>query len=168
MRYLAVATTAVMLAGMGVSNTLNAKGLVPLSSISSATALAAASAAKESCSKMGFHVSVTVVDAAGNVLATLRDDGAGPHTAIASHRKAYTALTTRMPTSQMVKIVGASPEAFGLRQIEGLLILSGGLPIKAGDSVVGAIGVSGAPGPESDEKCGSAGIASIADALDGK
>ena len=113
-------------------------------------------------------ISVTVVDAAGVVLATLRDDGAAPHTVAASQRKAYTALSTRMPTSQMAKIVSANPDAFGLRQIDGLLILSGGLPIKAGESVVGAIGVSGAPGSEFDEKCGGAGLASIAEGLDAK
>ena len=168
MRVLATVSAALIVAGAGYSDALEAKGVNQIASLSSTAALAAASAAKDACSKMGFHVSVTVVDAAGVVLATLRDDGAAPHTVAASQRKAYTALSTRMPTSQMAKIVSANPDAFGLRQIDGLLILSGGLPIKAGESVVGAIGVSGAPGSEFDEKCGGAGLASIAEGLDAK
>ncbi len=145
-----------------------AAGLTQLPSLSSALAIEAASAAKEACLKSGFRVSVTVVDAAGVVLATLREDGAAPHTVSTSQHKAYTALSSRMPTSQAVKILLANPDAFGMRQIDGFLLLSGGVPIKAGDSIVGAIGVSGGPGADSDEKCAAAGIGSIVAHLDAK
>ena len=168
MKLVPIVSSVLVVGGLGASHALDAKGLNQIASVPGAAALTAASAAKDACSKMGFHVSVTVVDAAGVVLATIRDDGAAPHTVAASQHKAYTALTTRMPTSQMAKILVANPDAFGMRQIDGLLILSGGLPIKVGDTVVGAVGVSGAPGSENDEKCGGAGLAAIADVLDGK
>ena len=145
-----------------------AAGLAQLPTLSASLALEAASTAKEACLKTGFHVSVTVVDAAGVVLVTLRDDGAAPHTVSTSQRKAYTALSSRMPTSQAVKILMANPDAFGMRQIDGFLLLSGGVPIKVGDAVVGAIGVSGGPGADSDEKCAAAGIGSIVARLDAK
>ncbi len=173
MEYLDARTLSLMLA-TGVILTVGsvtpaaAAGLAEVRSISSGLALEAASAAKEACLKTGFRVSVTVVDAAGVVLATVRDDGAAPHTVSTSQRKAYTALSSRMPTSQAVKILLANPDAFGMRQIDGFLILSGGLPIKAGDAVVGAIGVSGSPGADTDEKCAATGIATIATRLDAK
>ncbi len=140
-------------------------GLASVPTLSSALALQAASAALESCSKAGFQVSVTVVDASGVVLTTLRGDGAAPHTVSTSLRKAYTSSSSHLPTSQLVKIVVGTPDAAGLRDIEGFLLLSGGLPIRAGKDVVGAIGVSGSPGPDSDEKCGTAGIAAISASL---
>ncbi len=134
-------------------------------SISSALATEAARVAKDACLKMGFRISVTVVDASGIVLATLREDGAAPHTVLASQRKAYTALSARKPTAELVKTVTSAPDAVGLRQIDGFLLLSGGNPIKAGDAVIGAIGVSGAPGPDMDDKCGLAALESIAGKL---
>jgi uncharacterized protein GlcG (DUF336 family) len=48
-------------------------------------------------------VSVTVVDAAGRVKASLRDDGAAPHTAEHSMRKAYTALSYKTPSAEYGK-----------------------------------------------------------------
>ena len=143
----------------------SANALIMVPTLSSLRAVQAASAARVACATMGFRVSVSVVDAAGILLTTIRDDGAAPHTVVASQRKAYTALTTRKPTSEMVKILSANADSFGLRQIDGVLFLSGGIPLKVADSVVGAIGVSGAPGPDGDEKCGAAGIAAIADGL---
>ena len=146
----------------------NAAGVNQMATLSSGLAIDAALAAKEACLKTGFRVSVTVVDAAGVVLVTLREDGAAPHTVSTSERKAYTALSSRMPTSQTVKILIANPDAFGMRQIDGFLLLNGGVPIKFGDNVVGAIGVSGGPGADSDEKCALAGISSITARLDSK
>ena len=171
--HIKVSITALALAAAGSAFSIaplitEAGGLAQIPSITSALALEAASAAKDNCLKTGFRVSVTVVDAAGVVLATVRDDGAAPHTVSTSQRKAFTALSSRMPTSQMVKILLANPDAFGMRQIDGFLLLSGGVPIKVGDNVVGAIGVSGGPGADSDEKCAAAGIGSIAARLEGK
>lgn len=160
----AIAATIVVAAGHA-SAAPPASGLILVPTLSSVRAVQAASSARDACEKMGFRVSVSVVDAAGILLTTIRDDGAAPHTAMASQRKAYTALTTRKPTNQLVKTLTANPDSWGLRQIDGLLILNGGIPITAAGNVVGAIGVSGAPGPDADDKCGAAGIAAIADAL---
>ncbi len=142
-----------------------AAGVSQLASISSTLALEAATGAEEACLKMGFHVSVTVVDVGGSVLATVREDHAAPHTVSTSQRKAYTALSSRMPTSQLTKLVTANADAFGMREVEGFLVLSGGLPIKLGEGVIGGIGVSGSPGPDNDDKCAAAGLAAIQDKL---
>jgi uncharacterized protein GlcG (DUF336 family) len=133
--------------------------------ISLALARDAAEAALQNCSSKGWKVSVAVVDRAGQLKLQLRGDGAGPHTLDSSRRKAYTAASMREGTSKMLEISQKSPAAATLPMIDGLLLLGGGLPIKVGNEVIGAIGVSGAPGGHLDDECAEAGIARIHDRL---
>jgi len=133
--------------------------------ISLALARDAAEAALQNCSGKGWKVSVAIVDRAGQLKMQLRGDGAGPHTLDSSRRKAYTAASMREGTSKMLEISQKSPAAATLTMIDGLLLLGGGLPIKVGNEVIGAIGVSGAPGGHLDDECAEAGIARINDRL---
>jgi len=98
-------------------------------------------------------VTATVVDRAGGVRAMQRADNAGPHTVQASERKAYTSASAKAPTRVMLENVQKNPGAATLTDIPGFLVLAGGLPIKAGNEVIGAIGVGGAPGGHLDEQC---------------
>ena len=116
--------------------------------------------ALETCRNNGFHVSVTVLDRAGQVRVALRDDNARPHTMENSQRKAYTARTFRIPSGEFVKRVKENP-TIGAVHLSGIIAAQGALPIKAGDEVIGAVGVSGAPGGEKDEACAKAGIAKV-------
>ena len=118
----------------------------------------------EQCSKDGYKVSVVIVDKAGNVAASLRGDGTNPHTMEFGRLKAYTART-RGQTSLEFKNLTDKPEGAFLKQIPNVVAVGGGVPIKAGNEVIGAVGVSGAPGGEKDEACALAGIAKVADAL---
>ena len=133
--------------------------------ISLALARDAAEAALQYCTGKGWKVSVTVVDRAGHLKMQLRADGAGPHTLDSSRRKAYTAASMREGTSKMLEISQKTPAAATLPMIDGLLLLGGGLPIKTGDEVIGAIGIGGAPGGHLDDECAEAGIARIRDRL---
>jgi uncharacterized protein GlcG (DUF336 family) len=117
------------------------------------------------CRADGYHVSVTVLDRDGLVKAAFRDDGAGPHTIVTSRRKAFTSVTFRQPSADWAKRVLTDPAVAGLKDTEGTIALGGGVPIKAGNEVIGAIGVSGAPGGEKDEACANAGIQKVADKL---
>ena len=54
----------------------------------------------------------------------------------------------------------------GIRQLPHVAAFGGGLPIDAGGSTLGGIGVSGAPGGEADAACAQAGIAAIRDAIE--
>ena len=132
-------------------------------SLDLAQAIAAAALAK--CRADGYHVSVTVLDRDGLVKAAFRDDGSGPHTIVTSRRKAFTSVTFRQPSADWAKRVLTEPAIAGLKDTEGTIALGGGVPIKAGDEVIGAIGVSGAPGAEKDEACANAGIQKLADRL---
>ena len=131
-----------------------------------AMAADAVQAAVAACAKQGQRVSAAVVDQGGNLRALLRGDGAGPHTVDSSSRKAYTANTLRTSTLDLTKKAAGSPELTDLRRMnEHILFLGGGLPIKAGDEVIGAIGVGGTPSEEMDEGCARSGLERIQDRL---
>jgi uncharacterized protein GlcG (DUF336 family) len=140
-----------------------AQGLVVQKNIPLATAQLIASAAMEKCRELGFRVSVTVVDRAGLPIVMLRGDGAGLHTPEGSDRKAYTARTFGQPSADFVKRMLGDPASSGSKEYTRVLALPGGLPIKVGDDVIGAVGVSGSPGR--DDECSKAGIDKVADQL---
>jgi uncharacterized protein GlcG (DUF336 family) len=146
-----------------VSVPASAQGIVTQKNISLALAQAIANAALAQCESMGFKVSVTVVDRAGLPLVMLRGDGSGLHTPEGSDRKAYTARTFSQPSAAFAQRLLYDPASVGSRQYTRVLALSGGLPIKVGDEVVGAVGVSGSPGK--DDICSQAGIDKVADQL---
>jgi len=139
---------------------------VPLveKNVSMAMSLAIIQGAIEQCTKDGYKVSVTIVDKSGNVAAQLRGDGTGPHTMEFSRMKAYTSRTRNQTSLQTMKMMEDPANAF-IRQIPNVVGVGGGVPIHAGNEVIGAVGVSGAPGGEKDEVCANAGIAKVADAL---
>ncbi|MFZ1003659.1 MAG: heme-binding protein [Pseudolabrys sp.] len=155
------------LAGLALTTTLStavaAQGLVTQKNISLAMAPTIAQAAVAQCESMGFKVSVTVVDHAGLPIVMSRGDGAGLHTPEGAERKAYTARTFSQPSADFVKRLTERPETVGSRQYTRVLALAGGLPIKAGSEVVGAVGVSGSPGK--DDVGSQAGIDKVADQL---
>ena len=128
-----------------------------------AMAQAIADGAMEKCKSMGFKVSVAVIDRDGLPIVTLRGDGAGLHTPEGADRKAYTARTFSQPSAAFTKRMLDDPNSVGSRQYTRVLALAGGLPIKVGDDVVGAVGVSGSPG--NDDVCSQAGIDKVADQL---
>lgn len=117
-----------------------------------------AGATIERCRRDGYRVSVTVVDRAGQIKVIMREDGTGPHTIETSRKKAYTALTFRVSTVQFGENVVLNP---GLLQIDDVITLGGGLPIRSQNEVIGAVGVGGAPGGNLDEACARAGIERI-------
>ncbi|MHC8303640.1 GlcG/HbpS family heme-binding protein [Pseudomonas sp. PB3P13] len=96
---------------------------------------------------------VSVLDRGGHLLVTLRADGIGSHNTAASQRKAYTALSTKTPTRLFAERARSNAEAANLNTLGELLLLGGGVPLFAGDELVGALGVAGSGGAEQDENC---------------
>jgi len=153
-----------LLIGLLVSCTAAAQGLRMDKSVALSAAAEAATAAVRECARAGHAVAAAVVDHAGNLKVLLRADGASPHTVDSSRRKAYTAAALGMSTARASELA-SRPDAVRLGDIRGFLLLGGGIPIKAGSDVVGAIGVGGAPGGAIDENCAAAGLAAIAERL---
>lgn len=146
-----------------LSSPAGAQGIVTQKNITLELAQTIANAAIAQCRTMGYKISVTVVDREGLPLVMLRDDGAGLSTPEGSDRKAYTARAFSQPSADFVKRLQDRPDSVGSRHYSRILALAGGLPIKVGDEIVGAVGVSGTPGKDDD--CSQAGINKVADQL---
>ena len=146
--------------GAAVSAT---EALVTFKVLSPGTALKAARAAMDRCSGEGYQVTVAVVDRFGVEQVVLRDRFAGPHTPSTATRKAWTAVSFRSETTELSKLTQSGGPFSGIRHISMALMVGGGLPIEASGSIVGGIGVSGAPSGELDDDCARAGIAAIED-----
>lgn len=123
------------------------------SNISTVDAQRLAVAAVSACQAKGYNVSASVVDRAGLLKAFSRADNAGPHTIQASQAKAFTAASAKAATLTIMENAQKNPGAANLTDIPGFLLLGGGVPVKAGDTVIGAIGVAGAPGGHLDSQC---------------
>lgn len=130
------------------------------------TALKAAQAAMKACRDGGFQVAVAVVDRSGLAQVMLRDRFAGPHTPKTAVGKAWTAVSFRTNTTNLLDMTQPGKPASGIRELPSVVMLGGGLLIEAGGAIVGGIGVSGAPSGEADDKCAKAGIDGIRDALE--
>ena len=129
-------------------------------------ALKATLAALEDCRKRGYQVAVAVVDRAGVAQSMLRDRFAGPHTVDTAINKGYTAISFRTDTLEFAKQTQPGSPSSGIRAIPNVIAVGGGVLIQAGGSLLGAIGVSGAPGGDADEVCARAGIAAIRDDIE--
>jgi uncharacterized protein GlcG (DUF336 family) len=127
-------------------------------------AVAMAQTAVQTCTAQGNKVSVHVVGRNGEVLVAMRGDGTGPHTMENSMRKAITSRMQRRPSGEFAAAVKDNPTA-GALHLGNVIPAQGALPIKVGDDVIGAIGVSGSPGGDKDEVCAKAGIDKVADQL---
>jgi uncharacterized protein GlcG (DUF336 family) len=129
-------------------------------------ALDAAKAALARCDKDGYTASVAVVDRGGHALAVLRNGLAGPHTVQTAINKATTALSFRTDTGELAASTQANRVNSGIRELPNVVAVGGGMMIRAKGALVGAIGVSGAPGGDADEACAKAGIDAISDAME--
>jgi len=157
-----VCLAGITLAG-AISVPANAQ-LLNQKAIPAAMAITMAQVALDTCKGNGYAVSVSVVGRVGELILQVRGDGTGPHTVENSFRKAYTARTFRSPSVALVKRLKDDPQ-LSLIYLTNVIAAQGALPIQVGEDVIGAIGVSGAPGGEKDEVCAKAAIDKVADQL---
>jgi len=142
------------------------EGLVAYKSLTPELALDLARAALSSCRAHGYQVAVAVVDRFGVTQVMLRDRFAGPHTPSTASGKAWTAASFRTSTTELSAASQPGMAQSGIRNLPGVVVIGGGLTVEAGGSLVGAVGVSGAPGGDADEACARAGIDAIRDRLE--
>lgn len=140
---------------------VNAQATYSVRILTPETALKAAQAALKKCRDSGYQASVAVVDRMGVVQVLLRDRFAGPHTTDLASAKAYTAVSFRTNTTELAEATQPGRPQSGVRSRPGVAAVGGGLMIEAGGSLLGAIGVSGAPGAREDDACAAAGITAI-------
>ena len=150
-----------LLAAMTGAPCLAGAQLVTERTLSLNAAHEAAWAALERCRKDGYNVTVTVLNKAGRTKAVVHDDNAGPHTIENSFRKAYTSITFKADSGAFGKRIGALPPPHAALVLANVTTAEGALLVKSGNDIVGAIGVSGAPGGDKDAACAQAGIDAI-------
>lgn len=142
-----------------------AEGTYQVTMLTPEAALKAAQAALATCRDSGWQAAVAIVDRGGNVQVLLRDRFAGPHTPDTAIGKAWSAVSFRTDTSDLVDLTQAGKPQSGMRHIPGAMVIGGGMRIESEGSIIAGIGVSGAPGGEADDKCAKAGIKAIQDLL---
>lgn len=164
--------TGLLIIPMTLASGAHAQGVITEKNISFGMAKEIADAALEACRKDGSHVTITVLDRNGIVRVSYRDDGSAPHATENSMRKGYSALTFEAPSAVFAKRLIDNPGKVAQVHLNGVIALAGGVPIKVGDEVIGAVGISGSkpgadhkPGGTRDEACAKAGIDKVADRL---
>jgi uncharacterized protein GlcG (DUF336 family) len=161
-RYAAIAALATASSGAFAADpsTYTTRALTP------ETALKAAQAALAKCRADGYQVAVAVVDRSGLLQAVVRDRFAGAHTPETATNKAWTAVSFRTSTTDLVKLTAPGQPAAGIRNLPRVVAVGGGVTIEAGGSILAGIGVSGAPGGDADDACAKAGVKAISDSLE--
>jgi uncharacterized protein GlcG (DUF336 family) len=162
-------TALCLLLAAGAPSAVQGKDLKAVDRVPTVTldaALLAAQAALADCRKRGATVAVAVVDRSGVPLVMLRDPLAGMHTPETAIRKAWTAVSFRGATTDLIGATAPNGPNGGIRHLPNVAMIGGGLMLQAAGSLVGAIGVSGAPGGDMDDDCAKAGIRAISDALE--
>ncbi len=162
---LAMTTVTLMLLAGTPAAADEAKDFQEIRSLSLGLALELAKATLESCRKQDFQVAVAIIDRGGALQVLLRDGFAGPHTPETARRKAWTALSFRTNTSDLIPLTQAGQAASGIRHVDGALVLGGGRLVRSAGRLVGAIGVSGAPGGDRDDFCADAAIEALDERL---
>ena len=166
MRTLRIAAiTLATLAASASVGTVHAQAVRTERNVSLELASQIAASAVASCLASGYNVTAAVVDRAGQLRALHRADNAGPHTIAAAQAKAFTSASARGNTQAMMEGAQKNPAAANLVHIPGFLLLGGGVPLRAGNDVIGAIGVGGAPRGHLDEQCAVAAIEKARDLL---
>lgn len=161
-RHLALALCAFAAGTTAVQGQEESEALISFSIMKPEVAMKLAEATLESCRAQSAQVAVAVVDRFGNLQVLLRDRFAGPHTPETARRKAWTAVSFRSDTLTLGETTKPGSEAYAANFIPEVLMLGGGVPVEAQGSIVGGVGVSGAPGGDIDDACARAGIDAVA------
>lgn len=156
---------ATCLAAVSAAPSVRAEDFTTFRVMAPSLALDMAQAALTACRDRGFQVAVAVVDRFGVTQVVLRDALAGAHTPDTALGKARAAVSFRTPTEELSSITQAGQANSAIRHIPGYIFLGGGVPVDSAGSIVGGIGISGAPGGPEDDACARAGIAAVEDRL---
>src|SRR5436305_12270299 len=149
---------------VGLSAAASADTL-PTHRIPAALAMEAAQEVVAACARQNYHETADVVDADGVSIAVLRGDATGAHTLDSAHFKAYTAASFKADTLALSERAKGEDGLAPLAKLPHLMFFGGGVPIKLGDELIGAVGAAGAPGAKLDDNCARAGIEKIRDRL---
>ncbi|MDO9636692.1 MAG: heme-binding protein [Thiobacillus sp.] len=138
--------------------------ILPVKQIGLELARDIAMASIAACRQDGYNVAAVVLDRAGNLQVAMRDSLAARHTLEIAERKAGMAIMSGSDSGEFrAARADIRPE---LNHINGLIVMDGALPIRAAGSLIGAVGVSGAPGGDKDRACAAAALQKVQERLE--
>jgi uncharacterized protein GlcG (DUF336 family) len=143
---------------------VSARDVISVQRMSMELARDVAQASVEACREQGYQVTAVVVDRSGDVQAVLRDVLAPRFTYQIARDKANAVILSGVKSSDFRH--NRDDIRMEMNHVDGILVLEGGVPIEAAGSLLGAVGVSGAPGGERDEACALKGIEAVQERLD--
>jgi uncharacterized protein GlcG (DUF336 family) len=152
-------------AGSACCNTVSFADTLLTHRIPAALAAEAAMETVGACAKQGYRETAIVVDADGAIIASLRGDGAGVHSLDSALDKAYTAVSFKNDTLALAERAKGEDSIAPLAKLPHVMFFGGGVAVRLGDEVIGAIGAAGAPGAKLDDACAKAGLEKIQDRL---
>lgn len=120
-------------------------------SLNQAGAMELLNQANNVAQQMNRNVTVAVLDASGVTILLAKNDSVGIHNTEASRRKAFTALSTKTSSYQLMHNAALNKDANNLNTLPELLLLGGGVPIWYNHNLIGSIGVSGGGSGENDD-----------------
>ena len=114
-------------------------------------------AARAKADDIGVPMNIAVVDAGNNLTAFSRMDGAWLGSIDIAQSKAYTARAFDMPTRDLAGMAQPGEPLFGIEgSNQSVIIFAGGIPLTDGETVVGAVGVSGGTPDQDHDVCEAA------------
>ena len=165
----AIGAVSALLLAAGLATGARAADIVTTPKLSWRLAAQLATDAVTICEQRGYPVTAAVVDTSGLEQALVKSDRSHPQSVTIAYRKAYTAMVYAplFGMSTTGELIAARPQLANgpLNTVPAILFAAGGVAIRAGNTVVGALGVSGAPGGDKDEACAKAAVAGIAERL---
>src|SRR5690606_40262260 len=119
-------------------------------------------AAEERADEIGQPMNIAVVDAGGNLVAHVRQDGAWIGSVDISINKAWTSRAFDITTKDLGDNSQPTQQFFGIHTTNHgrVTIFAGGVPLSRDGAVVGAVGISGGSG-EQDHSVAEAGAAAF-------
>jgi len=156
-------TTLILVLALAAGSAFAQEGLPTQKILTIDVAQTIAHEAMAQCRANGYKVTVTVVDGANVLKAFLRDDGASMATVEVGRMKANSVMAFGRPSGPPANLAPGAPVPAPV--LPGTINAMGGVPIKVGDQLIGAVSVSGAPGGDKDAACANAALAKVADKL---
>lgn len=101
--------------------------------------------AERQAAALGVPMAVALVDSEGGLLFFSRMDGALPASTELAMSKAYTSAILRMSTGELGRLAGPGETLYGIQHTHNgrIVLFGGGLPLRLGGRVAGAVGISG-------------------------
>ena len=143
---------------------LRAEDVVPSRLLGLELARDIAQGAIDACRKDGYQVAVVVTDRSGDPVVIMRDVFVSKYMVQIAQNKANAVVMANSASGELRTNMARIRDE--LNELDGVLLMEGGLPVRVAGSLIGAVGVSGAPGGDKDEACARQGLDNVQERIE--